>query len=241
MKRSPWPRVIVRRRRQLDLSQEEAADRAGVTPGTWLRWEKDGFSPNVKQQKSIAAGLECTVEELGTWVARETVGPGEDGNGGLPEDLAALVTILQDASVPRTLDDRGTESALRAARGLVQAIERFEELSRRDPFSESLLGSSPGSGPESLMELSQYFVGRCQVIASSILHVTAEFQAAWPRFEAEAPDEQQENVLCLRGEMKDLMNRCLSVSAKLGEVRSASVPAHIAAMAEEDPDLPSSY
>ncbi len=235
MAKSPWPQILTRQRHLLGLNQDKMGERAGVAGKTWMRWERDGFSPSEKQQEQVAAGFGCTVEELRTRVARETMGQDQGGNGSFPQELAALAAFLQGESGFSSLGDRGVETAIRAGEGLVQVLARFEELSQKDPFVENLLGVSPGSGPESLADLSQHFLSRHYVVVTSILQVVSEIHAAWPRFEAEATAEEQGNVVQMRGELSDLTALCLSISQRLGKIRSAATAAEIAAMDDDDP------
>lgn len=83
-KKTPWPKLIRQMRLAKDFSQDDAAEAAGVSAITWLRWEKDGFSPSQKQQQRIAKALGCTVEELSARFAKEVAESDELDNGGPP-------------------------------------------------------------------------------------------------------------------------------------------------------------
>lgn len=233
MAKSPWPQVIRRQRLLQNLKQAQVAERAGVTDNTWSRWEQDGFSPNEKQQQQIADGLGCSVEDLRNWVAHETMGQRPDGSGGLSPELAALVEALRSHGASPSLEERGLDATLRAGEELINVLKKADELSRKDPFVENLVGASPGSGPESLADLSQYFISRHYVVVTSILHTMAEMHAAWPRFEAEATQEEKDDLVRVWREMSDLKAACLSISERLAKIRAAATDAEIAALADD--------
>lgn len=47
-----------------DMTQQELADRLGLTQNNVTRWESDGATPNVIMAKQIANILGCTIEDL---------------------------------------------------------------------------------------------------------------------------------------------------------------------------------
>lgn len=47
-----------------DMTQQELADRLGLTQNNVTRWERDGATPNVIMVKQIANILGCTIEDL---------------------------------------------------------------------------------------------------------------------------------------------------------------------------------
>ena len=47
-----------------DMTQQELADRLGLTQNNVTRWERDGATPNVIMAKQIANILGCTIEDL---------------------------------------------------------------------------------------------------------------------------------------------------------------------------------
>ena len=46
------------------MTQQELADRLGLTQNNVTRWERDGATPNVIMAKQIANILGCTIEDL---------------------------------------------------------------------------------------------------------------------------------------------------------------------------------
>lgn len=56
---------IAARRQELGLTQAEAAERAGVSPGYWSRIETGSRTPNrIRSLERIADALDWTLEEL---------------------------------------------------------------------------------------------------------------------------------------------------------------------------------
>ena len=47
-----------------DMTQQELADRLGLTQNNVTRWKRDGATPNVIMAKQIANILGCTIEDL---------------------------------------------------------------------------------------------------------------------------------------------------------------------------------
>ena len=56
--------MIRRRRSAARLTVEEAAQRAGVPPTTWYRWEKGENLPRMDRLPEIARALNCTPKQL---------------------------------------------------------------------------------------------------------------------------------------------------------------------------------
>lgn len=56
--------IIREKRTNLNMTQEQLADRVGVTPQAVSKWEKDQAYPDVALLKRIAEILHCTVGEL---------------------------------------------------------------------------------------------------------------------------------------------------------------------------------
>jgi transcriptional regulator with XRE-family HTH domain len=56
--------LIRQRRSKARLSVEEAAERAGVPPTTWYRWEKGENLPRMERLPAIATALKCTTTQL---------------------------------------------------------------------------------------------------------------------------------------------------------------------------------
>lgn len=52
------------RRRALDLSQTELAERAGLTPDLIWNYERGNYTPGADKAYAIAEALGCTLDEL---------------------------------------------------------------------------------------------------------------------------------------------------------------------------------
>ncbi len=52
------------RRRALDLSQSELAERAGLTPDLIWNYERANYTPGADKAYAIAEALGCTLDEL---------------------------------------------------------------------------------------------------------------------------------------------------------------------------------
>ncbi len=57
------------RRRALDLSQSELAERAGLTPDLIWNYERGNYTPGADKAYAIAEALGCTLDELCGFVA----------------------------------------------------------------------------------------------------------------------------------------------------------------------------
>lgn len=58
---------IRRRRRDLDMSQSELAERAGITPDLVWSYENGKYVPGADKVYAIAEALDCTLDELMGW------------------------------------------------------------------------------------------------------------------------------------------------------------------------------
>lgn len=56
--------LLRKKRRELDVSQEALAEKAGITRQTVARLERSGGAPHPLIQASLASALGCKVEEL---------------------------------------------------------------------------------------------------------------------------------------------------------------------------------
>jgi DNA-binding XRE family transcriptional regulator len=54
-------------RRQLRLTQEEAAAAIGCSLSTYQRWERGEQTPRLRAQRAIATAFDATCHELGQW------------------------------------------------------------------------------------------------------------------------------------------------------------------------------
>lgn len=61
---NPLRPIMIERRAALGLRQRDAADRAGCSPGTWVRWESPTYLPRPKSWLIIAKALELTLEQV---------------------------------------------------------------------------------------------------------------------------------------------------------------------------------
>jgi transcriptional regulator with XRE-family HTH domain len=59
-----WYQKISRRRKLLDLTQEEAADAMGVSLGTYGRWERGTHKPIKIYRRTIAQAFDIEESEL---------------------------------------------------------------------------------------------------------------------------------------------------------------------------------
>lgn len=55
---------IIERRKQLNMTQEQLADKLGVTQGAVSQWETGLSKPNVVMLVNLSKVLNCTVDEL---------------------------------------------------------------------------------------------------------------------------------------------------------------------------------
>ena len=55
---------IRKRRRELDMSQTELADKAGLTPDLIWSYENGKYMPGADKAYAIAEALGCTLDEL---------------------------------------------------------------------------------------------------------------------------------------------------------------------------------
>ena len=60
--------IIFERRRALDLSQESAAQLAGIATATWQIIERGGTqNPTLETARGIARALNCTLADIWEW------------------------------------------------------------------------------------------------------------------------------------------------------------------------------
>ncbi len=62
---NPWPEILLPARKERGLSQENSADRAGVSVATWQRWETGRVHPGHNVFDRLARGVGLSPEELG--------------------------------------------------------------------------------------------------------------------------------------------------------------------------------
>ncbi len=62
---NPWPKLLRQARNERGLTQDNAADRAGVTEVTWNRWENGKVHPGHKAFPKLALGVDLSEDELG--------------------------------------------------------------------------------------------------------------------------------------------------------------------------------
>ncbi|MEU6040480.1 helix-turn-helix transcriptional regulator [Actinomadura sp. NPDC047616] len=63
----PRPGLITARKR-FGLSQEQAAERVGVSPSTWARWEQGKVDPHATQRARIALAFAATLDQVASWL-----------------------------------------------------------------------------------------------------------------------------------------------------------------------------
>lgn len=61
---NPLRPFMIARRAELKFTQEQAAQKAGCSPGTWVRWESPFRLPTVRAWLKIAAALRIPLETL---------------------------------------------------------------------------------------------------------------------------------------------------------------------------------
>ncbi len=62
---NPWPKILRQARLERGLTQDNAADRAGVAEITWNRWENGKVHPGHQVFAKLARGADLTEAELG--------------------------------------------------------------------------------------------------------------------------------------------------------------------------------
>lgn len=70
---NPWPDILQVLRKQTNLSQENAAERAEVSIATWYRWESGRTYPGPASLQSLAQAVNIGIEELGLIYAEALV------------------------------------------------------------------------------------------------------------------------------------------------------------------------
>lgn len=69
VRRVPQPRPgLITARKRFGLSQEQAAERVGVSSSTWARWEQGKVDPHASQRARIALAFAATLDQVASWL-----------------------------------------------------------------------------------------------------------------------------------------------------------------------------
>ncbi len=219
---NPWHEVISRLRNNKGLTQEQAAEAAGVAANTWSRWEQKGFSPNDKQAQKIVKALEIEADDLGAIYAVA---------------LSAYYFPVPGKSEPK--DDNAAEKRLTALtrRSAEAPAESKPErpappgfVSAKDidggPFANAVLDSVAGEPfqPRTFPEFLDGMVSKLFVIVAGTTRIMVDILSHYSEFSDETTDEEHANVVKLWKGVHELHGLCLTVSGELHEIELSQRP-----------------
>ncbi len=223
MPHNPWSKVLVEMRDQKRLTQEQAAEGAGVVKNTWYRWENTNFNPTDKNLKKAAEGLGCEIEDLKA-----------AHKAAMPDAFAAASA----GAVPGT---RTELDQLRAGESMAHSIGRLlgEEVAS-DPLIERLLGRAPEEDPdltpqERSSELLQHVKGRTQVLVAATTHILTDLFLCYPQVEAVATEEEKEHFSRIYTDLLSHLSLSRSMTESLQDISSLRFAAQRAAQGEDPP------
>lgn len=110
--------ALIRRRKSLGLSQEQAADRLGVERSTFSRWERGENDPQPWVRPKLAALLDVDAAQL-DWLLSSTA----------PKDTSSAPTRSQAVTIVQS--PRRTAASIEDLRRIEQARAHFQEMYRR--------------------------------------------------------------------------------------------------------------
>ena len=101
-------RFIAMRRKFMKLTQEELADRIGVSKSAIAKWETDGGLPDRDNLKRLSEELNVTVDDLHR-IIKNAAGPGRDLNINItPDVISALESYGYRVIRPEDKKDEGS-------------------------------------------------------------------------------------------------------------------------------------
>ncbi|MFJ3099380.1 helix-turn-helix domain-containing protein [Streptomyces hydrogenans] len=172
--RSDLGRRVATRRRQLGLSREEVAERAGSAPGYIAYVEEQLPTPGIEFLVRLAHALETTIQELTGLTA--DLAPGGAPPGNRPE-----LVELEETECWALLGDRGVgRVGVEGADGLAVFPVNYQVLDGSLVFStgaDSALGRAAASGVEAAFEedrLDEAFSRGWSVLLVGTVHVLAD-------------------------------------------------------------------
>ncbi len=89
MQKRSFGRFIAKRRKGLGMTQEQLADKVGVSKSAIAKWETDGGLPDRDNLKRLAESLDMTVDSLHALIGKNNGASVKDPNI-TPDVIAAL-------------------------------------------------------------------------------------------------------------------------------------------------------
>ncbi len=145
---NPWPEILRPARLERGLTQDNAADRAGVSEVTWNRWENGKIHPGPQVFAKLARGVGLSEAELGFRYAQALMYHYEDRlaearepdgrSGDVPRAGDPLPPAPSDSrQAPRPALIRGFSSDRGAlwidVNGLIDALSVHRPIGTADP------------------------------------------------------------------------------------------------------------